>query len=165
MSWSCTAGITTTLLASTVWPVARHTFTTQVDAPVEVVFDLWTNLDRIREWVGGVTKVTDKSGPIDVVGTTYTVWFGGMKSPTEVIEVDRPRRFATRFGNRVLRGQNSAMFEADGSGTRLTQTLETEGFIPAIMGRLFALGSYRGSFRGELEAFRRLAERERSTDQ
>ena len=140
--------------------MAHFTFTTDVQAPPEVVFDLWTNLDRMPEWVGGVEKVTDVTGPVDAVGTRYTVCFGRMRSFTEVIEADRPRRFATRFGNRILRGQNRTTFEAMGNGTRLTQALETEGLIAAIAARIFALGSYRGSFRGELEAFARLAEAE-----
>ena len=140
--------------------MARYTFTITVAAPPEVVFDLWTNLERIKEWIGGVSRVADVSGPMTERGTRYTVYFGGMKSPSEVVDVERPRRFGTRFGNPVLRGRNLATFEPDGDGTRLTQTFETEGLIPAIMARLFAMGSYRGSFRGELEHFGRLAEAE-----
>jgi hypothetical protein len=34
------------------------------------------------------------------------------------------------------------------------------GLFSAIFARLFATGSYAGSFRGELEAFRRIVERE-----
>src|SRR5947209_1152313 len=34
---------------STVRTVARYTFTTHIEAPVEVVFDLWKNLDRMHE--------------------------------------------------------------------------------------------------------------------
>jgi type II secretory pathway component PulF len=45
-------------------------------------------------------------------------------------------------------------------GTRLTQTFTTEGWLPAIMARIFATGSYKGSFRGELATFARLAEQE-----
>ena len=138
----------------------RYTFTTHVAAPIEVVFDLWTTLDRMREWVGGVTRVTDVSGPVDQVGTRYTTWFGRMKSPTEVIEAERPRLFATRFGNVILRGTNRTQLEPDGDGTRITQTFETVGLVSAISARIFAAGSYRGSFQGELEAFARLAEAE-----
>jgi uncharacterized protein YndB with AHSA1/START domain len=137
-----------------------YTFTTHVAAPIEVVFDLWTNLDRMREWVGGVTRVTDVSGPVDQVGTRYTTWFGRMKSPTEVVEAERPRLFATRFGNVILRGTNRTILEPDGDGTRITETFQTVGLIPAISARIFASGSYRGSFQGELEAFARLAEAE-----
>ncbi len=35
--------------------VARYTISTQVAAPPEQVFALWTNLERMGEWVGGVT--------------------------------------------------------------------------------------------------------------
>ena len=140
--------------------MARYTFTTRVGAPIETVFDLWTNLERMREWVGGVTRVSDVSGPVDRVGTRYVTWFGNMKSPTEVIEVERPRLFATRFGNLILKGTNRTALEPDGGGTRLTQTFETVGVVSAITARLFATGSYTGSFQGELEAFTRLAEAE-----
>jgi hypothetical protein len=81
-----------------------------------------------------------------------------MASQTEVLDVERPRRFRTRFGNRILRGENEATFEPDGDGTVLTQRLRTHGFVSAIAARIFAIGSIRGSFRGELLAFKRLAE-------
>jgi len=140
--------------------VSRYEFRVFVAAPVERVFDLWTDLDRMREWVGGVTKVTDVSGPVDQAGTTYSVCFGRMASRTTVLEAERPRRFKTRFGNRILRGTNEASFEPKDGGTELIQTFETEGLVPAIMARIFATGSYQGTFRGELNAFARLAERE-----
>ena len=140
--------------------MARYKFSVHVDAPPEKVFALWTNLDRMGEWVGGVTSVTDRSGPIDRVGTTYVVNFGPVKSPTEVLDVDRPWRFATRFGSWVLRGRSNAMFEPEGDGTRVTQEFETVGRISAISSWLFSRGSYEGSFRGELQKFARIAERE-----
>jgi uncharacterized protein YndB with AHSA1/START domain len=140
--------------------MSTYRFTVHIAAPPDRVFDLWTNLDRMKEWVGGVTKVTDVSGPLDRAGTRYTVWFGGMRSPTEVLEVERPRMIRTRFGNRVLRGETVATFEPDGAGTRLTQEFRTEGLISAVIARIFATGSYRGSFRGELDTFARLAEGE-----
>ena len=140
--------------------MARYTISTHVAAPSEQVFALWTNLERMGEWVGGVTGVTDVSGPVDQAGTTYVVHFGPMKSPTEILEVERPRLFATRFGNWVLRGRSSATFEPDGDGTRVTQTFETVGRISAISSWLFSRGSYEGSLRGELEKFARIAERE-----
>lgn len=140
--------------------MARYTFTTLVDAPIEVVFDLWTNLERMTEWVGGVTGVSDVTGPVAEAGTRYKTHFGRMTSRSEVIEAERPRVFATRFGNAILRGTNRTEFAPDGSGTRMTETFETIGLIPAISARIFATGSYTGSFAGELEAFRLLAEAE-----
>jgi hypothetical protein len=57
--------------------------------PADVVFALYTNLDRMHEWTVGVTGVADVSGPIDQAGTSYTVLFGRMRSPTTVLAVER----------------------------------------------------------------------------
>lgn len=135
-----------------------YSFTVHIAAPPEAVFDLWTDLDRLHEWIGGVTRVTDVSGPSDQAGTTYTVWFGRMRSPTSILEAERPRWIRSRFGNPVLRGETEASFEPEGEGTSLTQRFRTEGRIPAIAARVFATGSWRGSFRGELATFAKLAE-------
>jgi uncharacterized protein YndB with AHSA1/START domain len=140
--------------------MAQFRFTVDIAAPVEQVFELWTNLDRMHEWIEGVTRVTDLTGPSDQAGTRYTIWFGSMRSPSEILEADRPRYLRTRFGNRMLRGESRATFEPTAGGTRLTQEYRTEGLIPAISARIFAIGSYKGSFRGELNSFVRLAERE-----
>ena len=140
--------------------MSRYIISTNVAASPEHVFALWTDLERMGEWVGGVTAVSDISGPVYQVGTTYIVHFGPMKSPTEILQVERPRFFATRFGNWLLRGRASATFEPDGDGTRVTQSFETVGLISAIKSWVFSRGSYEGSFRGELDKFARLAERE-----
>ena len=137
--------------------MGHYRLTARTDASVEEAFALWTNLERASEWIGGLTRVSDITGPIDVVGTRYTSWFGKMSSPTEVVAVERPRLFRTRFGNRMLRGESQAVFEPDGRGTRITQDFWTEGLIPGLMGRIFATGSYKGSFQGELNEFARLA--------
>ena len=140
--------------------MGRYTFDLHVDAPPEVVFDLWTNLARMPEWIGGLKQVTDITGPIDVAGTRYIARFGSMASPTEVIEADRPRVFATRFGSAILKGTSRTTFEPDGAGTQMRQSFETRGVVSAIMAWVFARGSYTGSFRGELQHFGRLAEAE-----
>ena len=140
--------------------VGTYRYQVRTAAPPDRVFDLWINLDRMHEWVDGVTKVTDLSGPVAVAGTTYSVWFGGMRSRTRVLEVDRPRHFRTRFGNRILKGENATTFEADGTGTIIREEFRTEGIVAAFFARIFGSGSYRGSFQGELNAFAELAARE-----
>lgn len=137
-----------------------YRFEARTAASPERAFDLCTNLDRMKEWVGGVTKVTDVSGPVDRAGTTYTVWFAGMKSRSTILEAERPRIFRSRFGNMILKGENVATFEPDGTGTVIREEIRTEGIVAAIFARLFAAGSYRGSFQGELNAFAELAARE-----
>lgn len=140
--------------------MGEYSFTIHVEAPPEEVFALWIDLDRAHEWIGGLTKITDVTGPLDEVGARYTAWFGRMRSPTEVLEVRRPQYIRSHFGNTLLAGETSATFEPDGGGTRLTQTFTTEGIIPAIAARIFATGSWNGSFRGELAHFGRIAEAE-----
>ena len=139
-----------------------HRFSILIAAPPARVFDLFMDLDRMREWVGGVTQVTDRTGPVDQPGTRYTVWFGRMRSPTEILAVERPRHVRTRFGNLILKGESDVRLEPESGGTRLSQEIHTRGVVSAIAARLFATGSYKGSFRGELEAFREIAEREES---
>ena len=97
--------------------MARYQFTVDIAAPIEGVFDLWTNLERWHEWIGGVSKVTDVTGPTDRAGTRYTLWFGSMRSPSEILEAERPYRLRTRFGNRMLRGETHVTFEPTGTGT------------------------------------------------
>jgi uncharacterized protein YndB with AHSA1/START domain len=140
--------------------MSRFVFSIFIAAPPERVFALWIDLDRMPEWVGGISRVTNVSGPVDHAGTTYTVWFGRMASRTEVLDVERPHSIRTRFGNRLLRGISEATFEPHDGGTHLTQRLETQGFLAALLAHIFARGSYKGSFRGELATFARLAEAE-----
>ena len=141
--------------------MAAYRFSIVIDAPVERVFDTYVDLDRMPEWVVGVTGVTDVTGPLDRPGTRYTVRFGRMASPTEVLEVTRPTHIRTRFGSQVLKGESDVTFEPEAGGTRLTQELHPRGWVSAVMARIFAIGSYHGSFRGELETLRELIEEDR----
>lgn len=140
--------------------MGTYSFSADIHAPRERVFELWTNLARLTEWIQGLNKVTDVTGPSDQVGTSYVAWFGPFGSKTVILEAERPSRYRTKFGNWMLRGENDATFEQVGDATRLTQTFRTVGAIPAFFGRLFAMGSYKGSFRGELNEFKRICERE-----
>ena len=78
-----------------------------------------------------------------------------------VLEADPPHWLRQRFGSWLLRGETTARFESlPGGRTRLSQTFATIGLIPAISSWLFSRGSYEGSFRGELQKFAGIAERE-----
>ena len=141
--------------------MASYEFVVDIDAPREQVFALWTNLDRMSEWIGGVQDVVDRVGPVAQAGSSYVVRFGSWaKSPTTVIAAEQPVRYATRFGNSYLRGENEATFEDVHGRTRLKQTFRIHGLLPRLMARIFATGSYKGSFRGELNHFKSICERE-----
>jgi hypothetical protein len=81
----------------------------------------------------------------------------------EVLEVEPPRRIRNRLGAGLFRGLTEARFEPDGDRTRITQWFEPEGLGPTIAAWIFSKGSWRGSFRGELKTFKRIAEREART--
>ena len=144
--------------------VSRYRISVDIDAPREHVYDLWIDLSRMREWVGGVSGVTDVVGSPDQAGSRYVVHFGPMKSRTEVLIAERPRVFRTKFGNVLLRGESEAYFEDIDGRTKLVQDFEVHGIIPRIAARIFASGSYQGSFQGELNTFKAIAEREWSGD-
>lgn len=140
--------------------MARFEFSQSIDAPPALVFDLWTNLDRAHEWLVGMSKVTDVTGPLDRPGSRYVMWFSGRPAPFEVEAVERPHRIRTRIDGGLFRGTMEARFEAEGDGTRLTEWFEPAGFGHALAAWIFSKGSWRGSFRGELKTFKRIAERE-----
>ncbi|HYI21269.1 MAG TPA: SRPBCC family protein [Candidatus Limnocylindrales bacterium] len=141
--------------------MARYRFEIDIAAPRERVFSMWVDLDRAPEWVEGLARYTDVSGPPDEAGTTYVARFGSWSSSTlTVLEAERPRYIRVALGSWLLRGENIANFEEVERGTRLIQEFDVRGIIPRIAGRIFATGSYRGSFRGELETFKQICERE-----
>ena len=141
--------------------MATYRFSVDIAAPREQVFARWIDLDRMPDWVGGMKDVIDLSGPVDQIGTTWTTRFGNWAtSPTTVIAAERPSHFATRFGNTYLRGDNEAWFEEHSDTTKLTQEFRVHGLLPRIMARIFATGSYKGSFQGELNHFKEICERE-----
>ncbi|MEX2547250.1 MAG: SRPBCC family protein [Chloroflexota bacterium] len=141
--------------------MGTYSFIVDVEAPQELVFDLWVNLDRIQEWMEGRPRVSDVTGPTNRAGTEYTLWFGRLPSRTKVLDAERPRHTRTRIQSRMLSAETDTTFAAMGdSATRLTETLRSHGMIAAVVARIFATGSYKGSFRGELQAFKRMCERE-----
>ena len=144
--------------------MGRYTYSIDIDAPQELVFNLWTDLELMKKWVGGVTAVSEPTGPIDQAGTSYTIYFGRFGSRTEILEVERPRLYATRSDTFWMQLSNRGTFERtgpDGARTRLNQEIDVHGSpLSRAFGWIFGHGSYRGSFLGELRHFARIAEAE-----
>ena len=144
--------------------VGRYTYAIQIEAPRDVVFDLWTDLELMKTWIGGVSGFSEPTGPIDQAGTTYTMYFGNFGSPVTVLEAERPKLYASKSGTFWMQLSNRGLFEPsgpDGATTRLTQTIDVYGSpLSRAFGWIFGHGSYRGSFLGELRHFGRIAEAE-----
>lgn len=100
--------------------MASYRFSTWIDAAPELVWDVFTDLDRIPEWQTGHPVVTDASGHGDVRGTTYSVRRGPATSRTEVLEAARPTRYRSRTDAYLgLWFDVTATLTPDKSGTRL----------------------------------------------
>ena len=138
--------------------MGRYSFMVDVEAPRAHVFDLWIDLDRLTEWMQGVTRVTDITGPADQVGTKYRIWFGPLSAEAEVLAAERPLYIRTRLRLGSIKTEMSTFFEASDDGTRLREAFTTHGLAGTIWARILGAGSYRGSFLGELRQFARLVE-------
>jgi hypothetical protein len=144
---------------------------------VDALF-LWADLDRVTEWMEGVTRATDvvsrhdrpdftlpgRRHPLVIMaGSRYVLWFRLGPVRHEVVALGDARStigHRTRLTGRFRRGEMRVTFEAEDGGSRVTLDVRTEGLLPSIATRLLAVGSYRGSFRSQLRSFARTAERE-----
>ncbi len=66
-----------------------------VDAPVDVAWSVGRDANRIPEWNTTVASVKDVSGPLDVVGASYTAISKIVGRPLEVawrVERVEPKR-------------------------------------------------------------------------
>ena len=156
-----------------------HRFTVHANlAPVDALF-LWADLDRVTEWMEGVTRVSDIIGRPDrpgftlpgrrsplvlVPGSRYVLWYRLGPARLEVLPLEdaqAPLGHRTHVSGRFRRGEVRVEFEAEDGGSRVTMSVRTESLLPSIAGRLLTAGFYRGSFRSQLRSFARVAERER----
>jgi len=137
----------------------RHVIS--IAASPERVFDIYTDLTRVPEWQEGKPTITDISGDIDRVGTTYVVQRGRFASRSEVLVTDRPTHHVVRIdGAFGLRAEVASELESDRAGTRLTLTLEAQWRHP-LLGRVLERAVFNPRIaRRELDMLKALAERE-----
>jgi uncharacterized membrane protein len=74
----------------------RHV-SVMIDAPPELVFGLYTDAGRVREWLSGVREVRT-AGPTDQPGgRAVIVYRWPLKMAAGVLEVERPARHVQRL--------------------------------------------------------------------
>jgi hypothetical protein len=89
--------------------------------PIERTFDVWVDAARYPQWQGGVLAVTDVTGSIDAVGTTYVLDHGPkLKRTVRVVDVERPVRHVIEQEGVGLQDHTVATFERIPNGTRLS---------------------------------------------
>lgn len=138
-----------------------------IDAPPALVWDVYTNRNRIAEWQTGDPRVVDATGQGHEVGASYSVRRGPGTSHTTVTEAVRPSLHASRtnayFG---LSFDLITNLVPENRGTRLQ--LRAQAHWPkglGIIGRVveFAFLNGREAHR-ELERLKVLIEKEAEKD-
>jgi len=134
-----------------------------IGAPPGLVWDVFTDLDRIPDWQTGDPRVVEISGPGYEVGTKYTVRRGPGGARTTVTRAVRPAVYASRTNAYLgLSYDLTTNFLSEKDGTRLqllAQTHWPKGL--GLVGRVveFAFLNGREATR-ELERLKVLVERE-----
>lgn len=138
-----------------------------IDAPPALVWDVYTNRDRIAEWQTGDPHVVDTTGQGQEAGATYSVRRGPGTSRTTITEAVRPSLHASRtdayFG---LSFDLITSLAPENGGTRLqlrAQTHWPKGL--GLIGRVVEFAVLNGNEANrELERLKVLIEREAAKD-
>lgn len=142
--------------------MATHRYSIWIDASPELVWEIFTDLERIPEWQTGGPIVTNVSGRGDVAGTTYAVRRGPGVAHTTVLEAIRPSRYGSRTNAYLgLWFETIAYLVPEKDGTRLE--LEAHTHWPPglrLLGRLVEAVVLSGhEAHREMERLKLLAER------
>jgi uncharacterized protein YndB with AHSA1/START domain len=133
-----------------------------IDAPIETVWNRYTDHVSWTEWAG-LGKVTlDRRGdpPPNGVGCVRVISSAGVKVYEEVLSFEPPRRMTYR----VVRGGlpfrdhlGEVSFEPRGEGTLVTWRCRFDSRIPGLGGlfRLFITRLFRNALEGLAKALRR----------
>ena len=117
-----------------------------IDAPPDVVWRVGRDVERIPQWNTTAVAVRDVTGPLDQVGTRFTVESRIAGRPLavmwEIREVEPPRYFvATATTPMGGSARQRVDYEPEDGGTRVTLDMEYElapGLLGALLSKAFA---------------------------
>jgi uncharacterized membrane protein len=105
------------------------TASTEVDVPVRVAYDQWTQFESFPEFLGGVDRVTQLSATM----THWVVSIGGVKREfdAEIVDQVPDRHVAWRSVDEVLHRGSVSFTTLDADRTRVDLEIEwePEGFV------------------------------------
>jgi uncharacterized membrane protein len=139
-----------------------------IDAPLDQVWDLMCDASRLAEWQSTVVQVTQTTGRLDQVGSTYTTTNRIAGRPIQVsweVTAVEPRRSFDQVASSPRGGSARATNRAESSngGTRVTTEIDYElpgGFLAEVANKLFAERSIDREIRHSLENLKALVETE-----
>jgi uncharacterized membrane protein len=138
----------------------------RINAPVERIWVIGAEANRIPEWQTNIVTLRDVTGPIDQVGTRYTavnrLLGREIEGQWEVTRAERGRSLeingSAPGGGRAV--QRITYSQADG-GTDVTVDFDYElpgGFLGQFANRLFVERAVQRDIRHSLENFKALCE-------
>ncbi len=133
----------------------------RIEAPVEHVWQFYCDTARWPDWMPRM-DVSDISGPVDQVGTTYVSTFRlmgwHMKSTSRIVEVE-PLRLIHEHVD-VGPEENYLRFERDGDATLLSidSDYEMPGHLPGFIKELMTKRWMERNVHHMLEDFKTFAE-------
>jgi uncharacterized protein YndB with AHSA1/START domain len=144
--------------------VGRVAVTTLIEAPVERVFELWTDAACYPKWFPHARRISNVSAPLDQRGARYTLHLEGpVRAKCQVTRVER-----NRFHEHIFRqtpfpaeGQAVAKFEPAEGGTRLSFDASYEvagGPVGRFLDRLLIARVAEPRMAQEIANFKRLIE-------
>ena len=116
----------------------------ELSQPPEAVFPWLLEEDKVPQWTSDLQSysVEGRLGEGAQVRQSLSV-AGGLRLTMEIVRYDPPRAAETRFETNGVKVTSAYVLEANGGGTRLTQTLEAKAggltgrmLIPVVQGRL-----------------------------
>ena len=96
-----------------------------IAVPPEVVFELYCDPQRLREWQPGLRGLIGRTGPLDAPGTSYVLDQPGPRLQVTVLQIDRPHLHEQRENFRWYGWVLTARFLPVDVGTRIVLTIGT----------------------------------------
>lgn len=110
----------------------------EIDAPPQLVWDVFSEVERWPEWTASVTSLVGRDGPALVVGRRFTIKQPGMsKLVWKVTEIDPGTSWTwVQRSPGVNVTARHYVTARPGGGTLVRQELDQRGVLGALVGRL-----------------------------
>ncbi len=110
----------------------------EIAAPPELVWDVFSDVQRWPEWTASVTSLVGQDGPALAVGRRFAIKQPGMqKLVWQVTEIDPGSSWTwVQRSPGVLVSARHYVIAQPGGGTLVRQQLDQRGVLGALVGRL-----------------------------
>ncbi|HEY2502096.1 MAG TPA: SRPBCC family protein [Mycobacterium sp.] len=110
----------------------------EIDAPPQLVWDVFSDVERWPEWTASVTSLVGRDGPVLAVGRRFAIKQPGMqKLVWKVTEIDPGSSWTwVQCSPGVLVVARHDVIAQPGGRTLVRQQLDQRGVLGALVGRL-----------------------------